>query len=175
MGLGRLLSWVVGGGWFPPARTKAAMRGTRAPVPPLWDAPAGSCWALAVADAVAASTLVAVTQNGSVPQLVPDTIQQCSSDSEGGGCLGGLTPNALDHAVASGMRNTSRFSRHLTCSSHQAALAPYQVLTYESIQYKGWFGLLLAVSSQPVVVTLQGSYPAFQAWTSNRKHVSPEP
>ena len=52
---------------------------------------------------------------------------------------------------------------------------PAKIVMYEAVQFRGWFGMLLTLQSQPVVAILDGTSPVFQDPSCYPKVSQPSP
>ena len=48
----------------------------------------------------------------------------------------------------------------------QAEKGLYGITMYEKVSLYGWFGMLLAVQQQPIIVAVQATSPTFLSYTS---------
>ncbi|CAI5949096.1 unnamed protein product [Closterium sp. NIES-64] len=110
-----------------------------------------ACWAYAVVASVEAAYGIAKHQ--SAPQLAVEALFALMGLSDSDKCSAGGSPTqALEQLVA------------LDGSSGLTGATTYPVQAFERAQFKGYFGLILAVQRQPVVVHIEASAPNFMQY-----------
>ncbi|CAI6012419.1 unnamed protein product [Closterium sp. NIES-65] len=123
-----------------------------------------ACWAYAVVASVEAAYGIAKHQ--SAPQLAVEALFALMGLSDSDKCSAGGSPTqALEQLVAlDGSSGLTGVSDHATT---------YPVQAFERAQFKGYFGLILAVQRQPVVVHIEASAPNFMQYDGTYKYQDP--
>eukprot|EP00850_Spirogloea_muscicola_P003292 SM000013S26461 [mRNA] locus=s13:532172:535297:+ [translate_table: standard] len=126
-----------------------------------------SCWALAVADAIASLRKIA---SPSVPAVDLSAQQICDCGNAGKCCSGGWPAFALDYVVANGGLDVASDyayrARNQACNAVLAAKHVGVVTAWELVPARSLLSVKQALANHPVVVTLDASSPDFQSYTS---------
>eukprot|EP00271_Cylindrocystis_brebissonii_P008465 TRINITY_DN227_c0_g1_i3.p1 TRINITY_DN227_c0_g1~~TRINITY_DN227_c0_g1_i3.p1 ORF type:complete len:1179 (+),score=80.12 TRINITY_DN227_c0_g1_i3:654-4190(+) len=130
-------------------------------LPPRDQGACGACWAMASLGAI--ESAVYITSGGkSLPALSVQQLVDCQGADS---CLGGWPGDGFQFAATTSValeRSYPYKAVSQTCPKKLAGAV--QIQSFEQVSFYGWFGLLLAVQQQPVVVYVEGSSPSFQAF-----------
>ncbi|CAI5498616.1 unnamed protein product [Closterium sp. Naga37s-1] len=111
-----------------------------------------ACWAYAVVASVEAAYGIALNQ--AAPPLSVESLFAAMGLTDANKCTAGGSPTAAFEKLV-----TLDASSGLTGDSDPAT--PYPVAAFERALFKGYFGLMLAVRHQPVVVHIQATADTF--------------
>ncbi|CAI5978202.1 unnamed protein product [Closterium sp. NIES-64] len=124
----------------------------------------GDCWAYAVVAAVEAAHRIA--SNWAQPPVLSVEHLRLALSSN---CDGGSPTKALQFllnatAHGKGLLEDALYSQGLALKGRLLASTPkyYGIRGIERTDFYGWFGLMLAVQRQPVIVHIEASAPSFQ-------------
>ncbi|CAI5458536.1 unnamed protein product [Closterium sp. Yama58-4] len=130
----------------------------------------GDCWAFAVVAAVEAAHSIACNW-AQPPVLSVEHLRLALSSN----CDGGSPTKALQFllnatAQGKGLLEDAATSRRLAFKKRALASTPkyYGIRGIERTGFYGWFGLMLAVQRQPVIVHIEASAPSFQDYDGVR-------
>eukprot|EP00897_Mesotaenium_endlicherianum_P004435 jgi/Mesen1/4019/ME000211S03201 len=130
----------------------------------------GACWAFAAVGAIEAANAILI----SLPVAASE--QQVLDCQRGGSsCAGGWPGDAFEYVAA----NTPSYGGLVSegeypylgakskrgCDVDQAQQGQFGVAFWEQVDFYGWFGLLLAVQRQPVVVNIEADQDSFMQYT----------
>eukprot|EP00897_Mesotaenium_endlicherianum_P003337 jgi/Mesen1/3030/ME000179S02143 len=129
-----------------------------------------ACWAFAAVGAIEAANAILI----SLPVAASEQqIIDCQLGSSS--CAGGWPGDAFEYASA----NTPSYGGLVTekeypyqgakskfgCNVDLAQQSQFGVAFWEQVDFYGWFGLLLAVQLQPVVVNIEADQDSFMQYT----------
>ncbi|CAI5462063.1 unnamed protein product [Closterium sp. Yama58-4] len=123
-----------------------------------------ACWAYAVVASVEAAYGIALNQ--AAPQLSVESLFAAMGLTDADKCTAGGSPTAALEKLV-----TLDASSGLTGGSNPAK--PYPVAAFERALFKGYFGLMLAVRRQPVVVHIEASADTFFQYDGTFKYQDP--
>eukprot|EP00897_Mesotaenium_endlicherianum_P000057 jgi/Mesen1/10051/ME000073S09330 len=129
-----------------------------------------ACWSFAAVGAIeAANAILISSQVAASEQQIIDCQRGSSS------CAGGWPGDAFEYAsantpsygglVAEGEYLYQGAKSTFGCDVDQAKQGQFGVAFWEQVDFYGWFGLLLAVQRQPVVVNIQADQDSFLQYT----------
>eukprot|EP00271_Cylindrocystis_brebissonii_P021503 TRINITY_DN7701_c0_g4_i3.p1 TRINITY_DN7701_c0_g4~~TRINITY_DN7701_c0_g4_i3.p1 ORF type:complete len:535 (+),score=9.50 TRINITY_DN7701_c0_g4_i3:492-2096(+) len=99
------------------------------------------------------------TAGKSLPEISPQQLIDCQGT---GNCNGGWPGDAIEYASTNFLASSDTYpykGLHQTCN--KAVKGAYQLKGYERVNFFGWYGLLIAVQQQPVIINLEGSRTSF--------------
>ncbi|CAI5978160.1 unnamed protein product, partial [Closterium sp. NIES-64] len=137
--------------------------------------PAGDCWAYAVVAAVEAAHRIA--SNWAQPPVLSVEHLRLALSSN---CDGGSPTKALQFllnatAQGKGLLEEAVYSPGLALRRRSLASTRYYgIRGIERTGFYGWFGLMLAVQRQPVIVHIEASTPSFQDYDGRGKYADEE-
>eukprot|EP00897_Mesotaenium_endlicherianum_P010608 jgi/Mesen1/9576/ME000065S09004 len=123
----------------------------------------GASWAFAAVGAIESAFSITNPGAGAV-SASEQQVLDCQAGS--GACAGGWPGEAFDYAAGGKGLTTSaaypyRGTELSKCAADKEKLGKYGIAQWEQVDFYGWFGLLLAVQRQPVVVHVEGSQDSF--------------
>ncbi|CAI5484690.1 unnamed protein product [Closterium sp. Yama58-4] len=137
-----------------------------------WNINAGDCWAYAVVGSVEMAYGI-LTNLAQVPLLSVTQLREALGSS----CSQGNSPAqafqyliTLNAKASVGLVEEGKAGAVVT----KASGGPYRVNGFERTAFHGWFGLLLAVQRQPVVVHVQATAPSFLNHDGLSKYADPD-
>ncbi|CAI5947018.1 unnamed protein product [Closterium sp. NIES-65] len=137
--------------------------------------PAGDCWAYAVVAAMEAAHRIA--SNWAQPPVLSVEHLRLALSSN---CDGGSPTKALQFllnvtAQGKGLLEEAVYSPGLALRRRSLASTRYYgIRGIERTGFYGWFGLMLAVQRQPVIVHIEASAPSFQDYDGRGKYADEE-
>ncbi|CAI5979883.1 unnamed protein product, partial [Closterium sp. NIES-64] len=123
-----------------------------------------ACWAYAVVASVEAAYGIALNQ--AAPQLSVEPLFAAMGLTDADKCTAGGSPTSAFEKLI-----TLDASSGLTGGSNP--VKPYPVQAFERALFKGYFGLMLAVRRQPVVVHIEASADTFFQYDGTFKYQDP--
>ncbi|CAI5479401.1 unnamed protein product [Closterium sp. Yama58-4] len=135
----------------------------------------GDCWAYAVVAAVEAAHRIA-NNSPQPPVLSVDQLRLALSSN----CDGGSPTKALQFllnatAQGKGLVEHAVYSQQMALQRRSLASTKYYgIRGIERTGFYGWFGLMLAVQRQPVIVHIEASAPSFQDYDGRGKYADEE-
>eukprot|EP00271_Cylindrocystis_brebissonii_P007979 TRINITY_DN2197_c0_g2_i2.p1 TRINITY_DN2197_c0_g2~~TRINITY_DN2197_c0_g2_i2.p1 ORF type:complete len:1042 (-),score=112.83 TRINITY_DN2197_c0_g2_i2:379-3504(-) len=123
-----------------------------------------ACWAFATASAMEAASYIISAAASPLAYLSIQQIVDCAGGSTGGKCTGGFPADAFTFATKTKIVDASFHNykaKNESCKTFKKTVGGLTILSYETVSFFGWYGLLLAVQQQPVVVSIEASQPSF--------------
>eukprot|EP00271_Cylindrocystis_brebissonii_P016316 TRINITY_DN3972_c0_g2_i3.p1 TRINITY_DN3972_c0_g2~~TRINITY_DN3972_c0_g2_i3.p1 ORF type:complete len:913 (+),score=36.48 TRINITY_DN3972_c0_g2_i3:396-2741(+) len=123
----------------------------------------GACWAFSVAAAMESAYYITSGWKASPPSI---SVQQFVDCQGSGNCTGGWPGDALEYASKNLLTSNSKYAYKGSQGRCQTNLkGAYKLKGFEKVNFFGWFGLLIAIQQQPVIVNLEASQPSFVTYT----------
>ncbi|CAI7854096.1 unnamed protein product [Closterium sp. NIES-54] len=135
----------------------------------------GDCWAYAVVAAVEAAYRI-VSNRPQPPVLSVDQLRLAlSSNCDGGSPTKGLQFLLNATTQGKGLVEAAVYSQVMALNRRSLASTRYYgIRGIERTEFYGWFGLMLAVQRQPVIVHIEASAPSFQDYDGRGKYADEE-
>eukprot|EP00271_Cylindrocystis_brebissonii_P016314 TRINITY_DN3972_c0_g2_i1.p1 TRINITY_DN3972_c0_g2~~TRINITY_DN3972_c0_g2_i1.p1 ORF type:complete len:1158 (+),score=61.25 TRINITY_DN3972_c0_g2_i1:580-4053(+) len=124
----------------------------------------GACWAFSVAAAMESAYYITSAWKAPPPSI---SVQQFVDCQGSGNCTGGWPGDALEYASTNFLTSSSKYaykSSHGRCQTNLEGV--YKIKGFEKVNFFGWFGLLIAIQQQPVLVNLEASQRNFVIYES---------
>ncbi|CAI5989225.1 unnamed protein product [Closterium sp. NIES-65] len=136
----------------------------------------GDCWAYAVVAAVEAAHRIASNWAQPLVLSVEHLRLALSSNCDGGSPTKALQFLLNATAHDKGLLEDALYSQGLALKGRWLASTPkyYGIRGIERTGFYGWFGLMLAVQRQPVIVHIEASAPSFQDYDGSGKYADEE-
>jgi len=112
-------------------------------------------------------------RGGDIPVLSVPQVLGCSANGTSGSCSGDYPTTAFEYAAGSALLNNVILPGK--CHLLSSAQTPPSIIMYESVQFRGWFGLLLTLQKQPALVILEAGSPFQIESCVNRRLVFQDP
>eukprot|EP00897_Mesotaenium_endlicherianum_P005427 jgi/Mesen1/4912/ME000245S03966 len=129
-----------------------------------------ACWAFAAVGAIEAANAILISS-----QVTASEQQIVDCQRGGSSCAGGWPGDAFEYVsantpsygglVAEGEYPYQGAKSKFGCDVDQAHQGQFGVNFWEQVDFYGWFGLLLAVQRQPVVVNIEADQESFLRYT----------